>query len=289
MLSKQQLPRFFFLTSILLGNLCFIPIALGQNRPPQNPSNRLPDRWESSEFRPPAGGNPNRTLGGGSRNPSSSCISSEQLLPTALVPSFSFGGITQEPYPQISWYLPPNRAEAVEIIIFLDEDGIKNEQDQEIYSTWYALKPTFFPLQNSGSPIPSQPLDQGKIMSLQIPPNTGINPLEIGKLYRWEVSLICDMNNRTRDLPTAGYIQRIPPKDGLNAQLGQATPPDQAILYANAQLWYETLATVIKMQRQGSQDPLLAANMNTMWVKLLTSAGLESVAEQPLFLGAVNP
>jgi hypothetical protein len=281
MLSKQQLPRFFFLTSILFGNLCFIPIALGQNRPPQTFSNRLPDRWESSEFRPPASGIPSRMGGGGSRNPSSSCISSGQVLPTALVPVSSFGGITQEPYPQISWYLPPNRAEGVEIIIF-------NEQDQEVYSTWYALKPTASPQQNLANPQPSQLLDQGKIMSLQIPPNAGINPLEIGKLYRWEVSLICDMNNRTRDIPTGGYIQRIPPKEGLNTQLEQATPPDQAVLYANAQLWYETLATVIKMQRQSSQDPILAANINTMWVKLLTSAGLENVAEQPVFLGAAN-
>ncbi len=257
-----------------------MPIALGQNRVPQNFSSRLPDQWESSEFRPPATGSPNGTGGGGSRNPSSSCISPGQLLPTALVPVSSLGGITQEPYPQISWYLPPNRAEALEIIIF-------NEQDQEIYSTWYSLKPAS-PQQNFANPQPNQPLEKGKIMSLQIPPHTGINPLEIGKLYRWEVSLICDMNNRTRDIPTGGYIQRITPKDGLNTQLSQATPPDQAILYANAQLWYETLATVIKMQRQSPQDPILAANINTMWVKLLTSAGLEKVAEQPLFLGAAN-
>ncbi len=281
MLSKQQLPCFFFLTSILLGNLCFIPLALGQNRPLETFSNRLPDKWESSEFRPPATGNPNGGRGGASRNPSSSCIPG-QLLPTALVPASSFGGITQEPYPQISWYLPPNRAEAVEIQIF-------NEQNKEIYVTWYALRSTASPQQNSANPLPSQPLEQGKIMSLQIPPNAGINPLEIGKLYRWEVSLICDTNNRTRDIFTSGYIQRIPPKDGLNTQLAQANPPDQAILYANAQLWYETLDTVIKMQRQSYQDPVLAANINTMWVKLLTSAGLEQVAEQPVFLGAANP
>lgn len=282
MLSKQQLPRFFFLTSILLGNLCFfMPIALGQNRVPQNFSNRLPDQWESDEFRPPTTGSPNGTRPGGSRNPSSSCISSGQLLPTALVPASSLGGITQEPYPQISWYLPPNRAEALEITIF-------NEQNQEVYSTWYSLKPASSPQQNFANPLPNQPLDKGKIMSLQIPPHTGISPLEIGKLYRWEVSLICDVNNRTRDIPTGGYIQRIAPKDELNSQLAQATPPDQAILYANAQLWYETLATVIKMQRQSPQDPILAANINNMWVKLLTSAGLEKVAEQPVFLSAAN-
>jgi hypothetical protein len=286
MLSKQQLPRFFFLTSILLGNLCFSPLALGQNRPSQTFSNRLPDKWESSEFRPPASGNPT-TTGPGSSRGDGSCISSEQLLPTALVPVSSFGGITQEPYPQISWYLPLNRAEAVEVTI--SEVTISNEQVKEIYSTWYALKSNASPQQNPPNPLPSQSLEQGKIMSLQIPPHTGISPLEIGKLYRWEVSLICDTNNRTRDLRTGGYIQRIPPKDGLNNQLEQATPPDQAILYANAQLWYETLATVIKMQRQSSQDPILAASMNTMWVKLLTSAGLEKVAEQPLFLSTMNP
>ncbi len=287
MLSKQQLPHFFFLTSILLGNLCFSSLALGQNRPPQTFSNRLPDKWESTEFRPPASGNPTSTQPGGSRGPNSFCIPG-RLLPTALVPASSLGGITQEPYPQISWYLPPNRAEAVEVTI--SEVTISNEQDlKEIYSTWYALKSNASPQQNLSNPLPSQPLEQGKIMSLQIPPHKGINPLEIGKLYRWEVSLICDMNNGNRNIRTFGYIQRIPPKERLNAQLEHATPPDQAILYANAQLWYETLATVIKMQRQSPQYPVLAANINTMWVKLLTSAGLEQVAEQPLFLGAMNP
>ena len=96
------------------------------------------------------------------------------------------------------------------------------------------------------------------------------------------------MNNRTRDIPTGGYLQRIDPDDALNAQLGQASPPEQAILYANARLWYETLATVVKMQRQSPQDPTLTASMNTIWTKLLNSAGLEKVAEQPLYLGAVN-
>lgn len=282
MLSKQQLSRFFFLTSILLGSLFFIPMALGQNRPPQDISNRLPDQWESSEFRPPSNiGSPRSTQSGGRRNPNSRCIDSGQLLPTALVPLSGFG-ITQEPYPQISWYLPPSTAEAVEILIF-------NEQDQEIYSTWYSLKSTSPAQPVSVNPLPNQALDKGKIMSLQIPPHAGINPLEIGKLYYWEVSLICDMNNRTRDVPTGGYIQRIAPNTGLNAQLKQVSPPEQAVLYANARLWYETLALVVKMQQQNPQDPALAGNINTVWAKLLSSAGLDQVAEQPLFLGAANP
>lgn len=280
MLNKQLLPRFLFLTSVLLGNLWFIPYALGQNRPPQTVSNRLPDQWESSDFRPPSNGSPRTTQSGGRRHPNSSCINANHLLPTALVPPSGFG-ITQAPYPQISWYLPPNAAEAVEIIIF-------NEQYQEVYSTWYSLKSAASSRStppNSGSnPVPSK----GEIMSLQISNHAGINPLEVGKLYYWKVSLICDVNNRTRDILTGGYLQRVAPDEVLNAQLKQASPSEQAILYANARLWYETLATVVKMQRQSSQDPTLTATMNPIWVKLLNSAGLEKVAEQPLYLGAVD-
>ena len=280
MLSKQLLSRFLFLTSVLWGNLLFTPYALGQDRPPQTVNNRLPDQWESSDFRPPRSGSPRSTQSGGRRNPNSSCINSGNLLPTALVPPSRFG-ITQAPYPQISWYLPPSTAEAVEIIIF-------NEQDQEVYSTWYSLKSAASSPATLANSVSNQSLPKGEIMSLQIPANAGINPLEVGKLYYWEVSLICDMNNRTRDIPTGGYLQRIDPDDALNAQLGQASPPEQAILYANARLWYETLATVVKMQRQSPQDPTLTASMNTIWTKLLNSAGLEKVAEQPLYLGAVN-
>jgi len=280
MLSKQQFSRFLVLVSVLLGNLVFTPLALGQNR--------LPDQWEGSEFRPPSNiGTPRSTQSGGRRNGGDRCVAPEYLPPTALVPRSGFG-LTQESYPQISWYLPPNNAQALEVIIF-------NDQDQEIYSTWYTLNPSILPpRQDSATLPPNQSLDKGKIMSLQIPQNIGLSPLEIGKVYYWEVSLICDMNNRTRDLPTGGYIQRIVPNDQINTQLQQASPSEKIFLYANARLWYETLATLVNLEQlrpQGVNPPATmdSANINTVWIKLLNSAGLEQIAQQPVFIGAANP
>jgi|GEM_PF-1526526 len=292
--------------------LSMFSIASGQNN--ANRSRRIPDQWEQSDFRPPRNiGSPRSTQSGGRRNPSSNCINPALPPPTALVPPSGFG-ITQEPYPQISWYMPPNLAAAVEFILF-DED------DDEIYSVQYALNPGNLPPDRSSvpqpqftsaqgepspAPVESVPVEKGQVMSLQIPRHVGIQPLAVGSIYRWEVSLICDINNRTRDLYTTGYVQRLLSNPDLKAQIQQASPPEQVFIYANARLWYETLASVISLQpdRQTSQtsqtngvaSPLLTPlnletgsgmedeNIDAIWVALLNSVGLEQIAQQTLSL-----
>jgi hypothetical protein len=302
--------------SIVLS-LSMLSIASGQNNASR--SRRIPDQWEQSDFRPPRNiGSPRSTQSGGRRNIGGTCINPALPPPTALVPPSGFG-ITQEPYPQISWYMPPNLAEAVEFIMF-------NENDEEIYSVQYALNPGTSPLARSSFPQPestpvqgelspppveSAPVEKGQVMSLQIPYHVGIQPLAVGSIYRWEVSLICDMNNRTRDLHTTGYVQRLLPNPELNAQIQQASPPEQVFIYANARLWYETLASVIRLQpdRQTSQtsqtnsvnSPLFTPlnpetevrvedeNIDAIWVALLNSAGLEQIAQQTSSLEASRP
>lgn len=296
--------------------LSMFSIASGQNN--ANRSRRIPDQWEQSGFRPPRNvGTPSSTQSGGRRGPGDTCINSALPPPTALVPPSGFG-ITQEPYPQISWYMPPNLAEAVEFILF-------NENDEEVYSVQYALnpgnspparssfpEPQFTSAQGESSPIPvesapieSAPIEKGQVMSLQIPRHVGIQPLAVGSIYRWEVSLICDINNRTRDLPTTGYVQRLLSNPDLKAQIQQVSPPDQVFIYANARLWYETLASVISLQpdrptspTNGAANPLLSPlnletgsrmedeNIDAIWVALLNSAGLEKIAQQTVSLRA---
>ncbi len=309
-----------------------LSIASGQNN--ANRSRRIPDRWEQSDFRPPRNiGSPRSTQSGGRRDIGSNCINPDLPPPTALVPPSGFG-ITQEPYPQISWYMPPNLAEAVEFILF-------NEDNEEIYYVQYALNPgnqpsarSSFPQSHSQTqltsaqgepsstpiastssisvpvesvPVESVPVEKGQVMSLQIPQQVGIPPLTVGSIYRWEVSLICDINNRTRDLHTKGYVQRLLSNPDLNAQIQQASPLEQVFIYANARLWYETLASAIRLQpdqaNQISQtssaaNPLLTPlnpetgsrredeNIEAIWVALLNSAGLEQIAQQTISLRA---
>lgn len=318
--------------------LSMLSIASGQNN--ANRSRRIPDRWEQSDFRPPRNiGSPRSTLSGGRRG-DGTCINPDLPPPTALVPPSGFG-ITQEPYPQISWYMPPNLAEAVEFILF-------NEDNEEIYYVQYALNPgnqpsarSSFPQSHSQTqltsaqgepsstpiastssisvpvesvPVESVPVEKGQVMSLQIPQQVGIPPLTVGSIYRWEVSLICDINNRTRDLHTKGYVQRLLSNPDLNAQIQQASPLEQVFIYANARLWYETLASAIRLQpdRQANQinhtsqttqtsdaaSPLFTPlnletgsrvedeNIDAIWVALLNSAGLEQIAQQNISLRA---
>ncbi|NJL88517.1 MAG: DUF928 domain-containing protein [Coleofasciculaceae cyanobacterium SM2_1_6] len=294
--------------------LSMLSIASGQNN--ANRSRRIPDQWEQSDFRPPRNiGSPRSTQSGGRRNPGGNCINPALPPPTALVPPSGFG-ITQEPYPQISWYMPPNLAEAVEFILF-------NENDEEIYAVQYALNPGNSTLARSAfsqpqlsstqgepapAPVGSVPAEKGQVMSLQIPHQVGIQPLTVGSIYRWEVSLICDINNRTRDLHTTGYVQRLLSNPDLQAQIQQANPPEKVFIYANARLWYETLASVISLQpdRQPSQtsqtngtaSPVLTPlnpevgarieeeNTEAIWAALLNSVGLEQIAQQTISLRA---
>ncbi len=67
--------------------------------------------------------------------------------------------------------------------------------------------------------------------------------LEVGKTYRWTVSVICNARRRSADVFAQGWIERVPVSEELQAQLDQATgPEDMAQVYGESSIWFDSIA-----------------------------------------------
>ena len=85
-----------------------------------------------------------------------------------------------------------------------------------------------------------------------------------GVAYKWSVSLITDPTQHSRDIVTAGTIERIDLPNELRNQLRHADKRTSARLYAMAGLWYDTIATLSELIDAIPQDALLRRQRATL-------------------------
>jgi len=88
------------------------------------------------------------------------------------------------------------------------------------------------------------------------------------------VSLVTDPSQHSRDIVTAGTIERIDLPDELRGQLVQADKRTSARLYATAGLWYDTIAVLSELIDAVPQDTTLRQQRAT----LLDQEGLTEAA-----------
>lgn len=213
--------------------------------PSQSPA--PPNPTEISLKFPPTGnrGAPKTTAGGGSRDNYSSCarIKEGETPLVALMPNRENAGKTTTATPTLYWYVPQNTATEGEFVL-LDKD--KNE----VYETTFAL--------------PSKP----GVVKLSIPTKAALKP---GNSYSWSFMIICDSQYRNRDEYVEGVIEYVELNSDLKRQLEKQTPLEQAELYAENKIWFETLNTTAQLR---AKNP-------TEWEELLKSVGLEAIAREP--------
>ena len=214
----------------------------------------IPQRWQVNEYQPPVGiGTPQRVEGGGTRSGSgSSCLSPGKPL-MALLPSSHFGATVAE-YPSFFVYMPalsPQRAPLPVEFVLEDKSG------NEIYKASF---------NTSGKP---------GIVTLTLPTQAGLLPLEVGQDYKWSFSVICQSDDRSKDVTVDGWVRRVELNPTLSTQLKQASPQKQVELYAEAELWQDALATLVQLRRDRPSDSAVAAD----WAKLLSAAGLENLTQ----------
>lgn len=162
--------------------------------------------------------------------------------------------LTTEPYPDILYYTT-EVSEAKNL-----EFALVNEQEQEISSK------TFTP---GGAGIAKLSLSNFR----------GMLPLQVGKKYRWYLSLICLPNDRSGDIIVGGDIQKIDLDPLIKEQLSQASLLDRVPLYAIYGLWYNAVAHLYTARQKNPQDALL----ERVWIDLLTSIGIDNaIAQAPL-------
>jgi len=207
------------------------------------------------DFKPPRRGAPGRREGGGTRDPLS-CIQGSGRL-TAIMPQTNFG-LTTAAYPRFFWFIPKTRAKVAEFkLVTVDE---KTAEDTLVYQTTFSITGT------TG------------VASLTLPNNATLPPLAIGKDYRWSVAMVCDLNNRNRDIRVDGWIQRTTVEPVLTTQLTKANEVDRVRLYANNGIWFDTIASLAELRCAHPKDVALT----TSWVELMKSVKLGAIAEQPI-------
>ena len=240
--------------ALMLGFAVNIPARVQAQLQPDSLSSKLPNQWEFSAPRGPGAPIPDNRQGGATRG---GCFQASDSL-IALVPASV--GTTAAEYPTIYWYMPKTSASAVEFIL-------RDENQQTVYSTKFALAKS-----DKG-----MVLDTPRIMSLTLPAFSNLSPLKIGQEYQWLLVLTCNPLNFSENPFVEGRIKRVEADQNLERRISQATPQERVALYAETRLWYETVATLVELQRDRPNSKELKDAMD----KLLTSVGLNTIATQP--------
>lgn len=182
---------------------------------------------------------------------------------TALVPEpepESAFGLTIAEHPTFWFYLPfapkPQVTEEVEFVL------VDTETEEDIYRTTFTLQAT------------------PGIIGIPLPADRPA--LEVGKQYRWNLSYICQPENRQEDIAVDGVVERVALDSSVSKQLRVAkTKRDRISVYAANGLWYDTLTALAQLYRSQPQDKTLKAD----WFDLLKSVGLENLVQKPIVSG----
>ena len=171
-------------------------------------------------YRPPARGKPRSRVAGGVRG-------GETDLPILQVLAPQHTGLTLSGQPSFFWYinrLPPEGT----ALAFTIVDDTRIEPLLEA------------PLESPGRP---------GIHRIDLA-DFGVQ-LRQGVEYEWSIVLVVDPEQRSRDIVSVGWVDRVeaPPR------LGEAGPPSVHV-YAEHGLWYEALAAALDEVEAQPEDPL---------------------------------
>ena len=115
------------------------------------------------------------------------------------------------------------------------------------------------------------------IVSIRLPET--VTALQAGALYHWflTINFECPLDGLvTRQIN--GWVQRVVPDAKLINLLKNATPEQQAILYAKHGIWFDALTTLGDLRRS---KPKELGAIKT-WNRLLQSIGLENLKTKPI-------
>lgn len=168
---------------------------------------------------------------------------------TALMPEGS-SGRTISAYPTLYFYIPTHAEHKAELIL------------RDMASGQSRYRHTVTVAQTPG------------VVAIPLPPAQA--PLETDRLYQWQFRLICDPNDRERDVMVTGVVQRVEPSPTLSEQLATAPPTRKPLLFDQAGIWYDALQSIVELHHS---DPSLATSQ---WVSLLQEVGLAPIAQKPI-------
>ncbi|MEG4486967.1 DUF928 domain-containing protein [Microcoleus sp. D2_18a_B4] len=225
--------------------------VVGQPQIPQQPGKpstesggpRFVQPREDIDELPPT--QPGRPVRGG-------CASISQLGLTALVPT-NKKGRTVSDYPTFFFYLPQTEAESAEFIL-------KDESGKQIYKQDLTIR------------------NLSGVIGVSIPANQNVPPLEVGKTYTWNFTVICDSLDRSADQIELGTVRRVELSADIRSKLEQADPRQKTVIYAENGIWQDALSTLAAARRDQPNDTTFKAD----WESLLDSVTLGEIAKEPI-------
>ena len=202
-------------------------------------------------FQLPSRGAPDTTIGGATRG-IKKCRVNDEARHIAIVPTTNLG-LTASNSPVIFVYVPQNTAVAAELTL--------NDQNyEEVYRA--ALPVT----------------QQEGIWMLRLPSET---KLSTEKQYLWRFDLICNSDDpESKDKYHAkGWLERVNANPNIIEAQGKKLESFSEInLLAQAGLWHDTLEKLALLRLENPDDE----EIQQEWTELLTSAGLEEVADKDI-------
>ena len=191
-------------------------------------------------------------LPGGPRFVPGKCENFPEASFTALMPENKIARTVSD-YPTFFFYLPQPNAELAEFIL-------EDENGNLIYAQALTIK------------------NLSGVISVSIPANTNVPPLEVGKNYTWVFSLVCDPDDRASDQIERGVVRRVELSADILRQLDAADLRQKTVIYAENGIWQDALGTLAAARRANPNDTDLAAD----WESLLDSVTLLEIAKKPI-------
>jgi len=191
------------------------------------------------------------------------CAKEYSPKPDVLVPRDSNLGLTISPRPTFFGFTPNLRADA--------------EPPAVEFSLWSTIESANGLVNNEQLYAKNLDYTPGQgVQTFTLPEDSPA--LEEGKTYHWYMSLRCDLGDRSADVNMEGWVKRIAKDAGLSRELMEANPLDHPAIYAKAGLWYDALESLVAMRKVQPGDSVL----DSQWLELLKSGGLEKLASQPM-------
>ncbi|MBO0351987.1 DUF928 domain-containing protein [Phormidium pseudopriestleyi FRX01] len=200
-------------------------------------------------FEPPSNERLSDSVGGASRQaafcPQDGMAEGPSLMP--LLPETK-EGLTVSERPTLFVYVPETKAEQGYFIL-------KDQTEDYYYQTQVSIP------------------QEGGIVRLTLPESAPA--LEIGTTYQWSFVVACELPARADSPRVEGWLQRVEPTAKLNNYQG-VDSIEAATSYGSEGIWYDAVTTLADLRRSQPQT------YNQEWVDLLSSVGLENVANEPI-------
>ncbi|MDJ0532556.1 MAG: DUF928 domain-containing protein [Xenococcaceae cyanobacterium MO_207.B15] len=194
-------------------------------------------------------GLPSNRRDGGSRG---NCVANGKDF-VALVPETPVNA-TASISSQLFFYVP--QTEKPKIIEFV----LRNKDDKLVHEAF---------VQTTG---------EAGIMSVKIPDQIQDNLSQTLGDYHWYLSMICDPNQRSRDIVLEGWIKYVELDNSVQQKIDLSNSIETSNLLQQEGIWYDALTVLAEQKKLGSN----LVSLKTEWSQMLESIGLVELSSEPL-------